>query len=196
MAIQNDEPISIWLHQLADGDDDAADGLWRSYFDRLRKFASRRLRDMPRHRSDEEDVALSAFHSFFQGAKADRFPQLNDRDDLWKILITITARKAVAHQRKHFAAKRGGGNVQNEGSDADAFQGTIGSEPTPELLAELEEDFAILIRQLTDATARQIALLKFEGYTNREIAEKLDCSERTVERKLTLVRATWKQHDR
>jgi hypothetical protein len=46
--------------------------------------------------ADEEDVALSAFHSFCRDAEAGRFPELGDRKDLWQILVMLTARKAWA----------------------------------------------------------------------------------------------------
>ena len=45
--------------------------------------------------ADEEDVALSAFDSFFRSAEQGRFPRLSDRDDLWQILVLVTTRKAV-----------------------------------------------------------------------------------------------------
>jgi ECF sigma factor len=37
--------------------------------------------------ADEEDVVQNAFHSFFQGLARGRFPQLNDRDNLWRLLV-------------------------------------------------------------------------------------------------------------
>ena len=150
---------------------------------------------MPRRAADEEDIAVSAFNSFIQGARADRFPRLNDRDDLWKILITITARKTSALQRGHFAAKRGAGAVDGESrlGDEAGFHQVISDTPSPEVLMQMDEEFAGLMDQIDDPQARQIAMHKFEGFSNREIAEKLDLSERTIDRKLALIRATWKQ---
>jgi len=47
-----------------------------------------------------------------------------------------------------------------------------------------------------DDLCRQIALLKLEGYTNKEIARELDdCTERTIERKLRRIRARWLRFD-
>src|SRR5262249_43550979 len=39
--------------------------------------------------------------------------------------------------------------------------------------------------------APKVALLKLEGYSNEEIARSLDCSLRTVERKLEVIRKRW-----
>ena len=65
-----------------------------SHFSKLVHFARRKLEGMPRRSDDEEDVALGAMNSFFQGMQDRRFPSVANRDDLWKLLLTITARKA------------------------------------------------------------------------------------------------------
>ena len=53
---------------------------------------------VPRHRgTDEEDIVQNAFHSFFQGVANGRFlSQLDDRDNLWRLLVVITARKCCS----------------------------------------------------------------------------------------------------
>jgi DNA-directed RNA polymerase specialized sigma24 family protein len=42
---------------------------------------------------------------------------------------------------------------------------------------------------------RQIALWRLEGYTNREVADRLDCTERSVERRLERIRSRWRALD-
>lgn len=196
-TITSDQAISFWIEQLAAGDERAPEVIWNNYFEKIQRYAKKRLREMPRRTSDEQDIALSAFQSFFEAVKADRFPKLNDRDDLWKILITITARKASAHQRKHLAEKRGGGEVRGESvfirvDDANAgLHQFLGGEPTPEFVAEMEEQFESLLNQLGDDTLREIADAKFQGFSNEEIAEKIGKNVRTVERKLALIRQIW-----
>jgi hypothetical protein len=93
--------VSGWLGQLKDGDPDAAQHLWQRYFARLVGLARARLQGTPRQAADEEDVALSAFKSFCAGVKQGRFPRLDDRDDLWRLLVTLTARKAAHLRRYH-----------------------------------------------------------------------------------------------
>ena len=63
--------ISEWVQKLKEGDDDAASHLWETYFERLVRLAQRRLPSSLRRSRDEEDVALSAFHSFVKGVKED-----------------------------------------------------------------------------------------------------------------------------
>ena len=89
-----DESVSQWIDGLKAGDEAAAAKLWQRYFRRLVGLARKKLGDSPRRVADEEDVAISAFQSFCQRAKEDRFPDLLDRDDLWHLIVRITERKA------------------------------------------------------------------------------------------------------
>lgn len=188
--------ITTWIGLLREGDGHAAQQLWERYFARLVEFAQRRLRGTCRRSGDEEDVALSAFHSFFRAA--DRFPRLNDRDDLWQILVMLTARKASQERRRQRSLKRGG-RVGEEGRlcpvapEAPELDEIVGSEPSPEFAAMLAEQFQVLLEALPDDELRGVARLKLDGHTNPEIATALGCSLRTVERKLMLVRGFWEK---
>ncbi len=94
------DSVTIWIRQLKIGDADAAQQLWNRYFERLVRLAQRRLVGAPCQMADEEDVALSAFNSVCIRAAEGKFPKLDDRQDLWRLLVTITVRKALA-QRKY-----------------------------------------------------------------------------------------------
>src|SRR6266550_8034471 len=100
--------VTAWINLLKGGDAAAIQRLWEAYFPRLVGMARKKLREAPRRAADEEDVALSAFDSFCDGVARGRFPQLTDRDDLWHVLVTITARKAVQLLRREQRQKRGG----------------------------------------------------------------------------------------
>jgi RNA polymerase sigma factor (sigma-70 family) len=193
--------VTCWLQLLPGGDHAAAQQLWERYFGQLVGLARRRLEGTPRRAADEEDVALSAFDSFCRGAAQGRFPQLQDRDDLWQVLMMVTARKAidlVQHERRH---KRGGGRVLDEaacrGADTSAEAGgldqVVGREPTPAFAAQVAEECQRLMAALADDQLRAIALLKLEGFGTEEIAARLGCAVRTVRRRLRLIRATWSQ---
>ena len=180
--------VSHWIGQLRAGDQVAAQHLWEGYFRRLVGLARGKLQSLPRRAADEEDVALSAFASFCHGVECGRFPQLADRDDLWRLLVTITARKALRLARDERSQKRGGGAVRDEAAALDEF---IGREPTPAFAAQVAEEFQRLLESLGDADLRTIAVWKMEGYTTEEIAAKLRRAPRTVERKLDLICRRW-----
>jgi len=198
------EDLTLWISKLGEGDDRAAEVIWGAYFEKLVRYARRKLDGMPRRDADEEDVTLSAMHSFCHGMAEGKFKKVDDREDLWKLLVTITARKACARRRKVFAAKRGGGQVRGESvfmrvddnsSREPGIGDVLGTEPTPELANMVSENCRHLLDALDDETLRRIALHTLEGYTTTEIAEKLGCVKRTVERKLERIRETWSKED-
>jgi DNA-directed RNA polymerase specialized sigma24 family protein len=191
------DSVTIWIQSLKAGDTDAADKLWRRYFEVLVCLARDRLRGASRAVADEEDAALNAFDSFVRGAARGRYPQLDDRDDLWRLLVVITERKAldqVQHERRR---KRGSGRIVGMGeadgagdSRGDATS-VVDATPTPEFAAMVADECRALLGRLRDDSLRRVALLRMEGYTNEEIAERLGCSLRTVARKIELIRRTW-----
>ncbi|HUT94471.1 MAG TPA: ECF-type sigma factor [Thermoguttaceae bacterium] len=193
--------VTGWIGQIKRGDEAAAQQLWQRYFSRLVLLCRKRLSDHPRRAYDEEDVALSAFDSFCQGAHKGNFPQLRDRDNLWPLLVTIATRKAIDYIEAERRQKRGGGQVRGESAIAGAgtspekrgVEQAIGNEPTPELAAIVAEEYGRLMECLEDDALRTVAQWKLEGYTNRQIAGRLGCSLSTVARKLWLIRTTWSQ---
>jgi RNA polymerase sigma factor (sigma-70 family) len=191
-----DDPITVWITGLKAGDAAAAEGLWHQYFQRMVALARHKLVGSPAGASDEEDVALSAFDSLCRGAAQGRFPKLTDRHSLWPLVALITARKAYDTANRERRQKRGGGAVKAESELAGpdgmpfALDDILAREPTPEAVAAMNEECRRLLEQLSPPD-RDVVLYKLEGYTNNEIAQRLQVTPRTVERKLDLVRRTW-----
>jgi DNA-directed RNA polymerase specialized sigma24 family protein len=195
--------VTRWIGDLKAGGDGAAQRLWERYFDRLVQMAANRLRGRRRAVEDEEDAALSAFDSFCRGAAGGRFPRLTDRDDLWRLLVVLTVRKAIDQVERQGTAKRGGGRLVGEAvvagiddrSEGTGLDGIVGSEPTPELAAMVIEQYNSLRAGLGDDTLRQVLDLRLEGYDREEIAGRLGCAVRTVTRKLDVIRQTWLENE-
>jgi RNA polymerase sigma factor (sigma-70 family) len=175
------DSVTLWLNQVKEGDRAAVRHLLDRYFHRLVGLARSRFQGLPALVDYDEDVALSAFKSLCLGAERGCFPDLVDRDDLWRLLAVITVRKAIDVQRRGRAAEVSG--------EADLEQ-LLSAEPPPELAAEMADEYRRLLG-LLDAELRSIALWKVEGHTNEEIADRLGCVERTVERKLQRIRILW-----
>jgi DNA-directed RNA polymerase specialized sigma24 family protein len=186
----NDGSVTHWIRLLEAGEHEAAQPLWDRYFSSLRSLAGRKLRGRPLAVADAEDVALSAFDSLCLGLKHGRFPQLGDRDNLWKLLVVITARKTAHLVRDQHSQKRGG---PERAPAAVALDEIIGQEPRPDFAAQVSEEYERLLALLPHDDLRRIAGWKMEAYTNAEIAAKLGCARRTVDRKLRLIRGLWEE---
>jgi DNA-directed RNA polymerase specialized sigma24 family protein len=192
--------VTRWIGQLKNGEQAAIQRLWEAYFRRLVGLARDRLRGVRRRTADEEDVALSAFDSFCRGVERGRFPRLDDRKDLWRLLAFITVRKAFDLARHERSLQQGGGKVRGE-SVFDSPEGepgieqVLGREPSPEFAALMEEEYRGRLARLPNQTLRSVARWKLEGYTNEEIKVWLGCTTRTVERKLELIRSLWGKDD-
>jgi DNA-directed RNA polymerase specialized sigma24 family protein len=184
--------ITYWIGQLRAGEPAAAQQLWEGYFQKMVELARLKLAGLPRRAADEEDVALSAFNSFCQGVGRGRFPQLKDRNSLWPLLVSITAHKAVDLLRHERRLKRGGrpGEAETPAAEVDVEQ-VIGREPTPDFAVQVAEEYRLRLDQLGDDVLRLVAQWRMEGYTVEEIAARLGCVPRTVERKLQAIRELW-----
>jgi DNA-directed RNA polymerase specialized sigma24 family protein len=199
MATTGEGSVTRWLGDLKSGGDAAAQRLWERYFDRLVRLAHQRLRGRGGAAEDEEDAALSAFDSFCRGAAQGRYPRLDDRDDLWRLLVVITVRKALDQVQRRGAMKRGGGRLIGEafladgdglepGGGLDAF---VGPEPSPELAAMVTEEYGRLRSRLGDDSLRLVLDLRLEGYGRTEIAHRMGRTVKTVGRKLDVIRTLW-----
>lgn len=190
-----DDSVSQWVEGLRQDCPDAAKNLWQRYFQQLVALSGGRLPGHVRRDFDEEDVAISAFNSLCEGVREGRFPELGGRQDLWSLMVVITARK-VAHRLRHRrAARRGGPDLRGEsalgaGSSFAGIAEVIGREPSPEFAAEVAEE-SMQLFGLLEPPLRQVALLKTRGLDNVTIAQELGCGLRTVERRLGLVRRIW-----
>jgi len=180
---------------LQDGDRQATQPLWERYYLELTRVARNQLRGVPRSIADEEDILISAFDSFFRRAEQGRFPNLNDRFDLWRLLVVITVRKAINRANYETRTKRSACSRVPD-TDAEFLVAELASDsPSPEMCAIAAETCQKLMNSLADETLQAIAIWKMEGYTNDEIAVKNNCSVRTVERKLVLIRRIWDESD-
>jgi DNA-directed RNA polymerase specialized sigma24 family protein len=186
----SDGSVSRLIDGLVVGDEAAVQQLWERYFHRLVGLARDRLRALPRAAADEEDVALSAFDSFCRNAEAGRFPRLDDRDDLWQLLVLIANRKAcdlAEYEGRERRDWRRTTSLDEEGAER------FSADPDPAVAAEVAEESGRLLSLLPDEQIRAIAVRKLEGYSNEEIAGLVGCALATVERRLVLIRKFWEK---
>jgi DNA-directed RNA polymerase specialized sigma24 family protein len=197
-AVSDQSLVTYWIREAKAGEEAAAAALWQKYHAQLIGLARRRLAAVSRRVADEEDVVVDAFDSFWRGVQAGRFPKLEGRDDLWQILIMLTARKAANQRARLTRQKRGAGVVRGDSiwmpqdeAECQAFAEVAGSEPTPQFAAEVAEACGLLLDRLADETLRKVAVARMEGQSNEQIAQSLGVKVRTIERKLHLIRRIW-----
>jgi DNA-directed RNA polymerase specialized sigma24 family protein len=200
MSTTDPPSVTKFLNDYKAGDSSAFSALWKRYFFRLVAVARRRLQHQRRLAGvDEEDIALSAFKSFHRRARRGDFPQLEDRDDLWVQLVTLTRQKLIDEERRAAALKRGRDRIRSEselgrsqgGGDRAGLGAIVGEEPDPAFSAMMTEQCRQLLDRLGDDVLRQIALAKMGMYTSQEIAAKFGRSLSWVNRKLDLIRSIW-----
>ena len=184
MPVATDDPVTVLLGQLQAGNPAAVRPLFDRYFRRLVGLARKRLQDAPRRAVDEEDVALSAFDSFCRNAEHGRFPDLSDRESLWRLLATFTVRKASRQMRDGVVKTDDRSGVLSE---------VLGREPEPQLAAEMAEECERLLSVLADSELRRVALMRMDGHSVEEVAKKIGCAPRSVKRKLQLIRTIWER---
>jgi len=183
-------------------DEEACHDLWDAVYDRLAILARQRLTAQNRRVADEEDVALSAVKSFIRAAEAGRLAAVQNRDELWRVLITIMIRKSNALQDHLKAHKRGNGLTRGDSalahSDNDYTPGfdQIADPGHPDrFVDELMGECRERMETLPDSTLRSIALKRMEGYEIPEIAAQLKLSVPTIQRKLARIRGLWAADD-
>jgi DNA-directed RNA polymerase specialized sigma24 family protein len=193
----NAPSVTTWLQRLRAGDPQGAEQLFRRYFEELVRLARSHLQASLRPARDEEDLALSALNSFFRAIQDQRYPALNDRHDLWNLLLAITLNKVRRHARHERAQRRGGGQVGSladlpgladaAGNDLDWL---AGPEPPPEVAAAFADECRHRLELLKESL-RPFARARMDGDSEADIARRLGVTVRTVQRKLRLIRQTW-----
>jgi RNA polymerase sigma factor (sigma-70 family) len=191
------------IHQLRSDDprerDEAARLVWEHYFRDLLALAHRHLGWRIRQRVDAEDVLQSMYASVCRRQQRGEF-ELYDRDDFWKLLVTITLNKARNAAKWHQRARRDVARelalpAAEDGLSEGPSLSIAATGPTPEevvaLAEELEQRLLSLDDDPLDPLLKPVALKKLEGLTNKEIAVDLNYTERTIERKLDKIRKKW-----
>jgi DNA-directed RNA polymerase specialized sigma24 family protein len=181
------DSVTAWIQQLREGNREAARKLWDRYFQQLVVLARQKFHGLPTAAADEEDVVLSVLNRLFRDAEEGRLAPLEDRTKLWQLLAVMIANKVADHIRRAESQKRGGGQARQ--IDAEHLAEVLGQTPSPEVVAEITEEWQRLLSRLGDEELRRIAILKMEGHSNEEIAAVIGRVPRTVQRRLQVIRS-------
>jgi RNA polymerase sigma-70 factor (ECF subfamily) len=169
-----------FLARLHSRDDAAAQELFGRFAHQLIALALRHLDTGLRQRVDPEDVVQSVYKSFF-ARYGDGDLDVVNWNSLWGLLTVITVRKCAERAAYHRAKCRDPGREVSppRGEEAAPWLEPLGREPTPSEAAVLNETVEQLFAGL-DEEERPVLELSLQGYTTREISERLGRAERTV----------------
>ncbi len=184
--MQSEHSVTRWIAAVRTGDAVAAEQLWSRYFRELMAQARLRMANVAKGAYDEEDAALSTFQVLCQKLHEGQYTGVADRQELWQLMLTVLIRKIGRRVKYQTAAKRTSGHAnQHETLSIDDLPATTSQ--------EISHECYELIASLNDPNLERVALLKFEGFTNDEIATKLNRTRRTVQRMLNLIRDLWEE---
>jgi RNA polymerase sigma-70 factor (ECF subfamily) len=169
-----------FLARLHSRDDAAAQELFGRFAHQLISLALRHIDTGLRRKVDPEDVVQSVYKSFFVRYGEGNLDLVN-WNSLWGLLALITVRKCAERAAYHRAERRDAAREVSppQGDEAAPWLEPLGREPTPLEAAVLNETVEQLFAGL-DEDERPILELSLQGYTTREISERLGRAERTV----------------
>jgi RNA polymerase sigma factor (sigma-70 family) len=184
--------ISTWIGRLRLGDAAAAGHLWQRYHARLIELARQNL--IAPLRGEAEDVVSLAFCSFVQAMQLGRYPDITHRDQLWRMLLTLTLNQSRRLNRDAGRQRR---DIRRTLYAADLFDlpdadldRLAGSEPDPALAAQINDELRDLLERLPE-DLRVVAVDVLAGWTVAEIANRLKVCVRTIQRRLERIRQFW-----
>ncbi len=170
------------------GNEQAARELYERYVDRLLALARKRISQRMASRVDPEDIVQSVFRTFFGRVKKGQF-RIADQDDLCKLLVRITVHKTLRQVAFHKAAKRDPSlEAGQDGYSAEGIQRVLDDEPGHEDAVAFLDQLEHFLAQLRPEE-RQILEMRMQGYSNDEIAKKLNIYDRKIRRTIERIRA-------
>ena len=193
----------LWFEALREKNDESARVLWEENYEDLLRMARRKLGGFSKRHVDEDDVAVSAFRSLFRGLENSKNSwHFEDRNGLRRMLFTIAAAKCAKAVNRERTLKRGQGRLRGHSAvvlpdGADGFDRQPGKSDAPDAELEVMESVEALLELLRPKNGHKnnrllrVAELKFDDRTNEQIATMLDCSVRSVERSLRMIREIW-----
>ncbi len=182
--IESEEQWRTFVQGLASGSIDAQETFWSRYGARLDAVTRRKFPPSLHRRLSPEDIVQSTCRSFFARVQDGRLA-VSDRDQLWGLLCAIALNKTRMKQRYHLAQRRDLSREQDVHAQDNREERpqleVAGSTPPPDEAVIFSEQLQ-RVMELLDGTEQQILQLKLENYTNQEIADRVNRSERTVRR--------------
>jgi RNA polymerase sigma-70 factor (ECF subfamily) len=178
----HDTSVQLWRRFNA-GEETAGEEIYARYASELLALARRRISQRLGRRVDAEDIAQSAWRSFFVRGRSGAF-QITRSGDLWRLLATIAVKKVLGQAEFHRAAMR---DIDREWAPPAELLQRMERGPSPEQVAAANDQLQALMDRLSPEQQRALEL-RLADYTYEEIAERTGRTERTIRRWLADVK--------
>jgi DNA-directed RNA polymerase specialized sigma24 family protein len=190
--------VTGWISLIREGDQEVLDAFSKRYFSKIRDLAKSKLSN-----PDSEEVANDVLVALTQSIAGGKYPNLCDRNSLWFLILKITQNRVIAFTRREKAKKRIPAESIEPNHSEDLVRvesltdyeaeldNVIASNSTEAAWIEISDCWEELLRCLPDDVCRQIAQLKLQSYSNREIALMMGFTPSKVDRKVRLIQEQW-----
>lgn len=187
--------VTRWIQQMRAGDSVVVHALAERYFKKLGDAARRRLHKIPQSLHDEEDVANFVLEAVVRNIAQGRYPDLQDREDLWFLMLAITQRR-ISNILKRDRRQKAQPSSQTSLTELlEMYEGELADvalQGDPEHVAiEIGDCWQELMRILPNDEFREIARLKLEFHSNRQISSMLKLTSKYIDRKVAEIQRFW-----
>jgi hypothetical protein len=198
--INTDEDIgsvSHWLKELKTGDNLAVEAIWNRYFQKIVELASRKMKVNPDRAVDGEDIAQLAMHRFCTNATLGCYPNLDDREQLWDLLVVFTLNRIRKHLRACNTLKRSGLHTQVfEFRQLEVLK-DLQTPDAPTIMADMVDAWLKRLDQEDPSgQLKQIAIWSMDGISGSDIARILKKRKSFVLHQIRLIRLLWEECER
>lgn len=165
------------MERVRGGDPEAAKEIFERYGKAIQMVVRYRLDSRMRSEFDSLDFAQDAWASFFR-IPADKY-SFRTPEELVAFLTRVARHKIIdSYRRRCQRSKKNGQRFCRTYSYTDKQPAR---EPTPSRAAIIEEDWRHLLKNKPPKIRRALEMLR-DGYSQREIAQRLDLTAKTIQR--------------
>lgn len=191
-SVEDVGSVSNWLKELKTGDENAVEAIWNRYYQRVVEFAIQKMKINPDRAVDGEDIAQLTMHRFCLKATSGDYPDLDDRQQLWDLLVVYTLNRIRNHIRECNRIKRSGMHrLVFEFKRSQAIE-DLQSPEAPTIMADMVQTWLErLDREDPSGQLKQIAIWSMEDISGTEIARILKKRKSSVLRQIRLIRLLW-----
>ena len=195
-SVEDTGSVSNWLKELKIGDQNAVEAIWNRYYQRVVEFAIQKMKMNPDRAVDGEDIAQLTMHRFCLNATSGNYPDLDDRQQLWDLLVVYTLNRIRKHLRECNRTKRSGMHrVVFEFKRSQVLQ-DLRSPEAPTIMADMVQSWLDrLDREDPSGQLKQIAIWSMEDISGTEIARIMKKRKSAILQQIRLIRLLWEEYE-